>query len=129
MKKNEMLSDFSVRLIQVEKEAEKDETKTAIRKISKELKNSVETEIWEEFELRFKEVHTEFYHKLMHDYPNLTPNEQRLSAFLRLNMSTKEISELTGQSISAIEMARFRLRKKLNISGTDENLITFLSQF
>jgi hypothetical protein len=43
-------------------------------------------------------------------------------------MSTKDISELTGQSINAIEMGRFRLRKKLHISGTDENLITFLSQ-
>jgi tetratricopeptide (TPR) repeat protein len=128
MKKNEMLSDFSARLVEVEKDAMKEETKMAIKKISKELKNSVEMEIWEEFELRFKEVHTEFYNKLMRDYPTLSPNEQRLSAFLRLNMSTKEISELTGQSISAIEMARFRLRKKLNISGTEENLITFLSQ-
>jgi tetratricopeptide (TPR) repeat protein len=128
MKKNEMLSRFSERLIHIEKEAMKDDTKMAIRRISKELKNSVESEIWEEFELRFKEVHSDFYHKLMSNYPNLTPNEQRLSAFLRLNMSTKEISELTGQSISAIEMGRFRLRKKLDISGTDENLITFLSQ-
>ena len=64
----------------------------------------------------------------MEKFPNLTPNEQRLCAFLKLNMSTKDISELTGQTINAIEMARYRLRKKLHISGKDENLITFLSQ-
>lgn len=128
MKKNEMLSTFSSRLLEVEKEAVKDETKFAILKISKELKKSVELKIWEEFALRFKEVHTDFYYQLMETYPNLSPSEQRLCAFLRLNLSTKEISELTGQTTRAIEMARFRLRKKLNISGTEDNLVTFLSQ-
>lgn len=127
MKKNEMLNKFSTQLLEIRNNVLKDETKASIYKISKELKQSIESEIWVEFEARFKEVHSEFYRKLMMTYPNLSPNEQRLSAFLRLNMSTKEISGLTGQSISAIEMGRFRLRKKLNISGSDENLITFLS--
>jgi len=96
--------------------------------MSRELHRSVESEIWEDFELRFKEVHSDFYTKLIHTFPDLSPNEQRLCAFLKLNMSTKEISELTGQSSKALEMARYRLRIKLNISGTDENLIAFLSQ-
>jgi len=48
--------------------------------------------------------------------------------FLRLNMSTKKISELTGQSLNALETARYRLRKKPGISNSQINLITFLSQ-
>jgi len=128
IKKNEMLGAFSSQLLEIEKEAVKDKTKSAINRISRGLHKNIENEIWEDFELRFKEVHSDFYTKLIQTFPDLTPNEQRLSAFLKLNMSTKEISELTGQSTKAIEMARYRLRIKLNISGTDENLIAFLSQ-
>lgn len=128
MKKNEMLNEFSSRLLEIEQDAIKAETKNAIHRISKELQKSVESEIWSEFEIRFKEVHSDFYNILIKKYPDLTPNELRLSAFLKLNMSTKEISELTGQTINAIEMGRFRLRKKLSISGTDENLVTFLTK-
>ena len=96
--------------------------------IARKLKKNAESEIWEEFELRFKQVHGDFYSKLLENFPDLSQGEQRLCAFLRLNMSTKEISDLTGQSISALEMARFRLRKKLGISSTDVNLAKFLSQ-
>ncbi len=66
--------------------------------------------------------------EFMERFPNLSPSEQRLCAFLRLNMSSKEISELTGQSLNALETARYRLRKKLGISNSQVNLITFLSR-
>ena len=128
MKKNEILTNVSNKLIQVEKEAVKDETKDAIKRIAAELQKSTESEVWEEFELRFSQVHSDFYEKLLKKFPNLTPSEQKLCAFLRLNMTTKDISELTGQSISTLETARYRLRKKLNISNSQVNLIAFLSQ-
>jgi hypothetical protein len=128
LKKNEILSNISKKLIDIKKEAVKSETKIAINKIYKELQKSTDDEIWEEFELRFKQVHSDFYKKLMDNFPDLSPSEQRLCAFLRLNMSSKEISELTGQSLNALETARYRLRKKLNISNSQINLITFLSQ-
>ncbi len=127
LKKNEMISEISKKLIDVKNEAVKDETKEAIRRIHTDLKKSTEDEIWEEFELRFQQVHRDFYDKLMNQFPDLSPNEQRLCAFLRLNMSSKEISELTGQSPNALETARYRLRKKLGISNSQANLITFLS--
>ena len=128
LKKNEMLSEISRKLLSVKNEAVKEETKDAITRIHKDLQKSTDDEIWEEFELRFRQVHSEFYNKLMERFPDLTPSEQRLCAFLRLNMSTKEISELTGQSLNALETARYRLRKKLGISNSQINLITFLSQ-
>jgi DNA-binding CsgD family transcriptional regulator len=129
LKKNEILSEISKKLINVKNEAVKDETKEAIRRIYKELQKSTDDEIWEEFELRFRQVHSEFYNKLMKRFPDLSPSEQRLCAFLRLNMSSKEISELTGQSLNALETARYRLRKKLGITNSQVNLITFLSKF
>ncbi len=129
MKKNEILSKISKKLLQVESEAIKEKTKTAIINIAKEIQISTKDEIWEEFELRFKQVHIEFYNKLMQKFPGLSPAEQRLCAFLRLNMSTKEISGITGQRVNTLEIARSRLRKKLGISNTQTNLITFLSQF
>ncbi|NPD43968.1 MULTISPECIES: tetratricopeptide repeat protein [unclassified Lentimicrobium] len=128
MRKNEILSDMADNLLKIREKAVKDETKLAIIKIAEELQKSTEDDVWDEFELRFKQVHSAFYEKLLKRFPDLSPNEQKICAFLRLNMSTKEISELTGQRASTIEMARTRLRKKLGIANTSVNLITFLSQ-
>lgn len=128
MKKNEVLSDIADKLMEIRNEAVKDETKSAIKKIVRELQKTTDDEIWEEFEIRFKQVHSDFYEKLIQQFPNLSPNEQRLCAFLRLNMTTKEISELTGQRTGTLEIARARLRKKLGITNTQVNLVTFLSQ-
>jgi len=127
MKKNEILSAISDKLITIEKQALKEDTKKTIKKIAVELQKTTEKEILNEFELRFKQVHSDFYNKLLEKFPNLSPNEQRLCAFLRLNMSSKEISDLTGQRISSLETARYRLRKKLGITNSNTNLITFLS--
>jgi len=56
----------------------------------------------------------------------LTVNEKRLCAFLRLNLTTKEIAAITHQSIKSINMARFRMRKKMNLE-TDVDLVAYLS--
>jgi tetratricopeptide (TPR) repeat protein len=81
---------------------------------------------WKEFEMRFTNVHREFYTRLENQYPDLTPNERKICAFLRLNMSTKDIASLTHQSINSINVARTRLRRKLNLANSEENLISFL---
>ena len=84
-----------------------------------------EDDTWNEFEMRFKEIHEDFYTQLGQLFPNLTPNELRLCAFLKLNLSTKEISSITYQSPESIKTARYRLRKKLNLDR-DSNLTSFL---
>jgi len=81
---------------------------------------------WKEFELRFTQTHRDFYDALHHRFPDLTPNERKLCAFLRLNMSSKDIASITHQSVHSINVARTRMRKKLGIGGTDENLVSFL---
>jgi tetratricopeptide (TPR) repeat protein len=127
LKKNEIITEIIHRLLDVKQMAVKDETKTAIEKIANDLQNSMEKGIWDEFELRFRQVHKEFYDKLMHMYPDLSPNEQKLCAFLRLNMTNKEISELTGQSTKALETARYRMRIKFGLSNSHISLINYLS--
>lgn len=128
MRKNEILSEIADKLMDIRNEAVREETKSAIKKIAKELQRTTDNEIWDEFETRFNQVHSEFYDKLNQRFPDLSPNEQKICAFLRLNMSTKEISELTGQRIGTLEIARSRLRKKLGITNTKTNLVSFLSQ-
>jgi hypothetical protein len=64
----------------------------------------------------------------MSSYPKFSANERRLCSFLRLDMSTKEIVSVTGQSLRAVQIARSRLRKKLNLDPS-ENLNAFLRTF
>ncbi len=128
IKKNEMLTNLSNKLEQLEQSTKSSETRDKIIRISKELRDNTEDKMFVEFTTRFQEVHAGFYEKLLKFYPDLTKNELNLCAFLRLNMSSKDISELTNQQVSAIEQARYRLRKKLRIVNLETNLVTFLSQ-
>ncbi len=128
IKKNEMLADISGKLRQLEQNAKGVEAKESLSQISQELRNSTDDKMLNEFSRRFQEVHAGFYEKLLKAYPDLSQNELKLCAFLRLNMSTKDIAELTGQQLASIDKARYRLRKKLNLPSSETNLVTFLSQ-
>jgi len=101
---------------------------SAIQKILLELQSNLQPELWNEFEYRFQQVHEQFYNSLNEKFPDLSPSERRLCAFLKLNMTTKEISAITHQNAKSIDVARTRLRKKLDLTGTDQNLVTFLEQ-
>ena len=129
LKKNELLAVITQRLLDVYQRTANEETRNEIEHIAHDLQKSIGVEIWNEFDVRFKQVHKDFYDNLLRKFPDLSPNEQKLCAFLRLNMSNKEISELTGQSIKALETARYRLRIKLGISNSAQNLIAYLSSF
>ena len=80
---------------------------------------------WDEFEILFEKVHHSFYEKLNIQYPNLTANERKICAFLKLNMSSKDMAQITFQSEDALKKARLRLRQKLGIDR-ETNLTTFL---
>ncbi|MBO3115979.1 tetratricopeptide repeat protein [Winogradskyella sp. DF17] len=125
MEKNEFITSISKKLIELKPDAKKD-NKDLIQQIINEIRQNSSTKMWEEFEVRFKEVHKDFYNALHAAHPNLTLNEVKICAFLRLNMTTKEISAITHQSVKSINMARFRLRKKLNIER-DDNLVGYLN--
>lgn len=92
------------------------------RKILKESESDMQNKI---FETYFDEVHEEFFNRLKEKYPQLSPNDLRLCAYLKMNISTKEISTLLNISYRGVEISRYRLRKKLELSR-DINLSAFL---
>ena len=129
MKKNEVYSEIVGKLDRIKENAVKDETKEALTKVAKEIEKTMEGSFWEEFEMRFKNVHSDFYDKLIAQYPNLTNNELRLCAFLKMNLSTKDIASVTGQNPRSIDKARERLRVKLGISNDKSiSLATFIQR-
>jgi hypothetical protein len=128
IRKNEIITGISNRLMKIIHEKVPANTKESIIKIAHDLQKSTEEEIWEEFELRFKQVNGDFYDRLTKKFPELKPSEIKICAFLRLNLSSKEICKMTGQQITSLEVARHRLRKKLGITNTQTNLVSFLSQ-
>ena len=126
MKKNEAYSEVIASLQDIREHSEDKNTKKALAKVSRKIEQTMEEGYYDEFDVRFKRVHPDFIAKLTKKHPNLTPNEIKICSFLKLNMSTKEIASLTGQSVTAIEMARYRIRRKLGISIDDH---AHLSQY
>ncbi len=102
--------------------------KELVQDIIRKLKSLIEGQEEKELDIHMNKAHRDFQQKLYNAYPYLTPNEMKLCTFLRLNMATKEIAEITNQSIHALEAARSRLRKKLKLSQST-NLVNFLHQF
>lgn len=87
--------------------------------------NDKNQELWKEFENRFNELNNGFINKLVSLYPELTPAEIRLCAMLRLQLSTKEISEITNRSARTIETTRFKIRKKMAVEASG-NLTNYI---
>lgn len=93
-----------------------------------ELHQNRDQNIIEEFEVRFTNVYQSFFDNLKANAHNITSNELRIAALIRLNLSTKEIASLTFRSIGTIDNIRSSIRKKLNL-GENENLYDRLNDF
>ncbi|MEY2774188.1 MAG: hypothetical protein RLZZ275_535 [Bacteroidota bacterium] len=70
---------------------------------------------WEQFSQQFDRVHVDFQTRLRERFPHLTKNDLRLCAYIRMNLSSKEIAALMFVSVRAVEISRFRLRKRLDL--------------
>lgn len=80
---------------------------------------------WIMFEQSFNEVHEHFLDKLKKEYPDLTPADIQLCAYLKMNLSSKEIASLLNITVRGVEIRRYRLRKKLQLEH-DTNLTEFI---
>jgi tetratricopeptide (TPR) repeat protein len=100
-----------------------------LEQIQQSLKSLQSSKGLHDFECYFEGLYIGFFEKLQERHPNLTANERRLCAFLKLQMNSKEIANVTGQSVRAVEIARTRLRKKLGISKADVLLNDFFVEF
>ncbi|WP_282037001.1 tetratricopeptide repeat protein [Saccharicrinis aurantiacus] len=128
VQKNELLNTVTKDLITV-KNSLKGEHKKALQKVIYNLQSQSDNEVWREFEMRFNQVHKDFYEQIRAKHPDISPSEERLCALLRLNMTSKEIAAITHQTLRGVEVARGRLRKRLGLTGIDINIITYLEQF
>ncbi len=95
-----------------------------IKVIDGELNNAQE---WEQFAHHFDSVHSNYLKKLKEHCPELSTSELKLAAYLRLNLSTKEIAQLMNISTRGVETSRYRLRKKLGLTNEESNLFSFLT--
>jgi len=94
--------------------------------IKKAIKiNEVNKHEWEIFETNLNQIHNEFIINLSKKYPQLTPKDIKLCVYLKMNLSSKEIAPMMNISFRGVELHRYRLRKKLNLTQ-DENLSKFL---
>lgn len=116
--------------------AKKNETLESLRQKAEELKsdengqnitqliNTINFDLqddnnWENFARYFEDVHKDFNTNVTKKHPEITPNELRLMALIKMNLSSKEIANILNISIPGIKKARQRLRKKMNLSTTD----------
>lgn len=99
-----------------------------IRNMISEINQFTSGNSWEEFRLYFEEVHQSFEKNLSTAFPNLSSNDKKICALLKLGLTTKEIASITFRELRSVESSRNRLRKKLNLTA-DVSIQTFLSQF
>lgn len=127
--KNGFIDHVKGNLTGIIKKSKNQEVKNEIHKVIKNIeKNIAEDEDWEQFEIHFDQVHGDFMSRFKKSYPALSPQEIKLSAYLRMNLSTKEIAYLMNISVRGVEIARYRLRKKLTLQRED-NLQEYILKF
>lgn len=127
--KNDYIETIKGKLKEVNRKGSNRETSQALELIVKEIDTTLRLqEDWEQFEYHFDQVHGDFLSRLREEFADLSPNEQKLCAFLRLNLNTKDIANLMGISQRGVEVARYRLRKKLGLDG-GQNLSKFILDY
>lgn len=126
VQKNKQLNKIKGELKKIQSELKEELIKSRlamiIRKIEKETNND---ESWSIFETNFEQVHEDFLKRLRQLHPDISPKELKLSAYLRMNISSKEIAALMNISTRGVEISRYRLRKKFNLDRST-NLIDYI---
>ena len=129
LNKNGFIDHTKTHLNSIIKKSKNQEVKNEIQKVIQSIdKNMAGDNDWEQFEIHFDQVHGDFMSRFKKEYPDLSPQEIKLSAYLRMNLSSKEIAYLMNISTRGIEIARYRLRKKIKLERTD-NLQEFILKF
>ena len=125
IQKNELIDQLKSGIQQAKRQA-KPEMRQQLNSLSRLVdQNSHIDREWEDFKRYFEEVHQGFFANLKHYCPELSNNELKLCALLKLNMSMKEMANILGISPDSVKTARYRLRKKLGLSK-EEKLVDFI---
>ncbi|MES2748661.1 MAG: hypothetical protein V4648_09775 [Bacteroidota bacterium] len=130
--KESQLSAITIQM--VEKNELLDEIKSIINKKEptseaelKKLVNkyTIQDNNWKDFDHHFESVNKNFYTRLKQKYPEISSNDLKICALIKLNLSIKEMASILNISPDSVKTARHRLRKKLQLS-TEENLTDFI---
>lgn len=125
IQKNELMEELTVSINDLKKTSDTG-TIHGLNKINRMVSDSFRIDQdWENFRMMFEEVHKDFFPMLKESYPDLGNAELKLCALLRLNLNLKESSRILGISPDSVKTARYRLRKKLNLTH-EENLVDVL---
>ena len=119
--KNELLAHIQEDL-KNNLESESRSVKSVISTISKNINGK---DSWSVFQEAFNKTDKDFLKKMKEVHSNLTANDLRLCAYLRLNLSSKEIAPLLNISVRSVEIKRYRLRKKMNLSH-EQGLVEYI---
>lgn len=104
-------------------------TKRFLNSLLNQIDENIENkEFWDVFQQNFDLIHANFFRHLRKSFPELTPNDLKFCALMRLNMSTKDIAQMTNLTVRGVEAARYRIRKKLEIPE-NESIVNFLIEF
>lgn len=129
LNKNEFITGIKNNLGHIIKKSSNEEVRKELQQITKDIENNISADSdWEQFQFHFDRVHGDFSNRFKAAYPALSPQDIKLSAYLRMNLSTKEIAQLLNISVRGVEISRYRLRKKLNLDRT-KNLQDFILNF
>lgn len=125
IEKNKLLEEVKQGIQDVGKDLD-DQAQKKLNKVAKRIdSNFRHDKEWEEFRKSFESVHKEFFEKLKQINPDLTSNDLRICALIKINLRSNEIADLLGISIDSLRVARYRLRKKLTL-GREDNLRNFI---
>lgn len=118
--KNEILNDIAVQLAMIQQLTANDSSRSLILKNLAKIQTSIEKSInedndWDTFNKNFDIVYSDYTKRLTELHPNLTTSDKRLCCYIRMGLSSKEIAPLINISYKSVEMARYRLRKKINL--------------
>lgn len=126
IQRGEVLAKIKETILSVVKKHDFKDSTINFRQLIRLIRNVERTdEDWEQFSMHFNHVNEGFFVALKEKFPDLTPNELKLCAFIRLNLSSKEIAQLMNITIKGVEVGRYRLRKKLKLVP-EKNLYEFL---
>ncbi len=129
IQKNQLLNQIKNTLKNLNKELEDKQHVTQLNRIVKSIDRDLASgEEWGQFQDNFDQVHGNFITRLKEAYPGLTPQELKFSAYIRMNLNTKEIANLLNISVRGVEIGRYRVRKKLQLERKD-NLSDFILRF
>lgn len=129
LNKNEFITGVKNQLAHILKKNNHEEIKKELTQITRNIEQNISADAdWEHFQFHFDRVHGDFTNRFKAAFPTLSPQEIKLSAYLRMNLSSKEIAQLLNISVRGVEISRYRLRKKIQLDR-NKNLQDFILNF